>query len=80
MHYTYVLKSSVSGRLYVGSSSDLRTRLSYHNSGRVTSTKNFVPWTLIYYEAHLTKTLALAAERHYKTGQGRRQLKKKLGD
>ncbi|MDD4477346.1 MAG: GIY-YIG nuclease family protein [Patescibacteria group bacterium] len=79
MFYTYILKSLKNQKLYVGSSEDLKTRIDSHNKGKVSSTKSCCPWKLIYYEAHLTKTLSRKAELFYKTSQGRRQLKKKLG-
>ncbi|MBU0531444.1 GIY-YIG nuclease family protein [Patescibacteria group bacterium] len=79
MHYTYVLQSKSSGRLYVGSTADLRKRFEEHNSGKVRSTKAYRPWRLTYYEAHLDSGKAKVAELFYKTGQGRRQIKKKLG-
>lgn len=79
MFYTYILQSKIHKRLYVGSTSDLLKRIAEHNRGGVDSTKPYKPWQLIYYEAHLTKTLARKAELFYKTGQGRRQIKKKLG-
>jgi len=79
MFYTYILRSKKHGRHYIGSTTDLRTRVLKHNQGGVRSTKGATPWEIIYYEAHRTKALAILAERHYKTGQGRRQLDKKLG-
>ena len=79
MHYTYVIKSKASGKLYVGSTENLVSRLKNHNDGKVISTKSYAPWSVVYYEAHLTDRLARSAELFYKTGQGRRQLKKKLG-
>jgi putative endonuclease len=79
MYYTYILKSVNFDRFYVGSTEDTEARLIRHNKGEVTSTKPYLPWKLVYYEAHLTKTLARKAELFYKTGQGRRQIKRKLG-
>jgi putative endonuclease len=79
MYYTYILQSTKNKRLYIGSSDNLIERYVDHNAGRVFSTKPYRPWGLIYYEAHRNKTLARKAELFYKTGQGRRQLKKKLG-
>ncbi|MBI4262131.1 GIY-YIG nuclease family protein [Candidatus Uhrbacteria bacterium] len=79
MYYVYILQSTVNKELYVGSTEDLRTRVGDHNGGRVQSTKPYRPWDLIYYEAHRTKILARRAELFYKSGQGRRHLKKKLG-
>ena len=80
MFYTYILKSKPVQRHYIGSTGDLKERLSEHNMGKVESTKPYRPWILAYYEAHLTKTLARKAELFYKTGQGRRQIKRKLGE
>ncbi len=79
MHYTYILKSNNHGKLYIGCSADLKARLEYHNSGRVSSTKPYAPWRIIYYEAHRNLSLDRKAESFYKKGQGRRQIKKKLG-
>ena len=80
MFYTYVIQSvSLEPRLYIGSTANLKNRLHEHNSGKVRSTRPYRPWRLIYYEAHRTSQLSRRAELFYKTSQGRRQLKKKLG-
>jgi len=42
MYYFYVLKNK-NGKFYRGYSSDLKTIIQSHNSGSVTSTKNFKP-------------------------------------
>ena len=78
MHYVYVIWSKDTDRLYKGFTADLRKRISEHNDGKVTRTKNGRPWQLMCYEAHRTKILARKTEIFYKTSQGRRQLKKKL--
>ncbi len=79
MYYLYVLQSKINKKLYKGSTTDLRKRFTEHNKGKIKSTKSYCPWQLIYYEAHRNKTLARKSEIFYKTSQGRRQLKKKLG-
>ncbi|MFZ5559224.1 MAG: GIY-YIG nuclease family protein [Patescibacteria group bacterium] len=79
MYYFYVLQSQTNNKLYKGSTEDLRKRLEEHNKGKVASTKNGRPWNLIYYEGHRNKILARKTELFYKTGQGRRHLKEKLG-
>lgn len=79
MHYVYILRSQRSKTLYTGSTDNLRERFTQHNVGAVRSTKAYRPWDIIYYEAHRTKTLARKSELFYKSSQGRRQLKKKLG-
>lgn len=72
------MKSKLTGKHYVGSTDDLKNRLGEHNHGKVISTKSGLPWVLVYYEAYSVRVLARKAELFYKTGQGRRQLKKKL--
>ncbi|MFH0873320.1 MAG: GIY-YIG nuclease family protein [Candidatus Komeilibacteria bacterium] len=79
MYYVYILFSKNKNKKYLGSTSNLKERLKYHNDGLVKSTKAYRPWKIIYYEAHSNKTLARKAELFYKTGQGRRQIRKKLG-
>lgn len=78
MYYVYILKSDDHNRIYIGSSENIMQRLSEHNQGKVKSTKSYVPWEIVYYEAHQNKALALKAESFYKSSQGRRQVKKKL--
>ena len=79
MFYVYILRSDKTKHLYKGLTSDLKERFSRHNAGKVISTKSGRPWKLIYYEAHRNKMLARKTELFYKSSQGRRQLKKKLG-
>ena len=66
MFYVYVLKNKKNEDLYVGFSENLRKRFEEHNKRRVKSTKNFVPWTLIYYEAYRDKRDATKRERNLK--------------
>jgi putative endonuclease len=75
VHYVYVLKSLKTGKLYKGSTANLKARLAKHNSGSVSSTKEFRPWVLIYYEAFINKTDALREEKFLKSGKGRERLK-----
>ncbi|OGY55949.1 MAG: hypothetical protein A2912_03115 [Candidatus Buchananbacteria bacterium RIFCSPLOWO2_01_FULL_40_23b] len=79
MYYVYFLKSKVKSKIYVGCTADLKKRFTKHNHGKVQLTKAFAPWNIVYYEAHLSKTLARITELFYKSSQGRRQIKKKLG-
>ncbi len=43
----YILKSSKTGRYYIGSTSDVERRFHQHNTGLVVSTKSFRPWLLL---------------------------------
>jgi len=44
----------------------------------VQSTKAFKPWKLIYYEAYVSRKDATGREKFFKSGSGRRFLKKQL--
>jgi len=62
MYYVYVIKSEKVDRIYIGSTSDLEKRLSYHNNGKVQSTKPYTPYSLIYKEEFNIKREALKRE------------------
>ena len=76
--YTYVLRSRIDGKLYIGWTDDLIRRVKKHNSKEIQSTKNRIPFDLIYYEACLDKNKAIEREKSLKTGFGRKYLKKRI--
>jgi putative endonuclease len=78
MYYTYVIQSEKDKRFYTGFTRDLRYRLNEHNLGKVTSTKNRGPFTIVYYEACLNEQDATDREKYLKTGMGKRYLKNRL--
>lgn len=79
MYYVYFLKSYKNGSIYIGYSSDLKERLKLHNSSKVESTKNAIPWELIYYEAFKNQKDATHREKMLKQdGRSRTWLKKRL--
>jgi len=55
MFYVYILESIASGNIYIGYTKDLRKRFEEHNRGLNVSTKPYLPWRLIYYEACLNE-------------------------
>ncbi|PWB38565.1 MAG: excinuclease ABC subunit C [Parcubacteria group bacterium] len=71
MFYTYVLKSSIDNKLYIGFTENLTERIALHNDGFVKSTKNRKPLKLVYYEECLDEDKALKREKYFKTGFGR---------
>lgn len=77
-HYVYVLQSSKTKGLYIGFTHDLRKRLGEHNRGLNFSTKPYVPWQLIFYEAYQNEDDAKRREKYLKTSQGARLLKRML--
>ena len=79
MFYTYIIKSEKDGKLYTGSTKDLRKRLMQHNKGLSTYTKERGPFKIIYYEACLLEDKARSRELFLKSGMGKRYLKNRLG-
>ncbi len=81
MYYLYILKSKKDNQLYVGSTTDLRRRLSEHNSGMVASTKSRAPFELRYYEAFHTENDARKREASLKQdGRALAQLKRRIAE
>ncbi len=76
--YVYILQSKKYKELYVGVTHDLRKRLNEHNQGKNFSTKPYVPWEIIHYEAYKNNDDALRREKYLKTNQGARLLKRML--
>lgn len=74
-YYTYILQSEKNNSLYIGYTSDLKKRLASHNAGRNKSTKRFIPYRLIFYEAFLNRIDAKNREDYLKSGYGRRSIK-----
>ncbi|MFH1631581.1 MAG: GIY-YIG nuclease family protein [bacterium] len=63
MHFVYIIESLSDGTWYVGSSSDVKKRLSEHNSGKTRSTKSHIPYKLSHIEEFENKSDALKRER-----------------
>jgi len=78
-YYTYILKSKKDGKIYTGSTKDLRKRLQQHNKGLSTYTKGKGPFDIIYYEACLLEEKARSRELFLKSGMGKRYLRNRLG-
>lgn len=81
MFYVYILKSKKCDELYIGSTNDLKRRLSEHSSGKIESTMLKRPYKLLYYEAYAAESDARRREKMLKLrGQARQQLKLRLLD
>lgn len=80
MYYFYLLQSiKKPNEIYTGSTNNLRLRFREHNQGKVFSTKRYLPWKLIYYEAYLSEKDARLREQKFKRhGKGNQELKKRL--
>lgn len=78
MFWVYILLSKRDGRLYVGCTSDLQSRIQRHNSGYVQATKYRKPLVLIHSEEFSDKVAAFNRERFLKSLWGAREKKKIL--
>ncbi|PIX90041.1 MAG: excinuclease ABC subunit C [Candidatus Moranbacteria bacterium CG_4_10_14_3_um_filter_45_9] len=78
MYYVYILLSKKDKNRYVGYTNNLKLRFEQHQKGKVESTKNRCPFTLIYYEACLNQQDATHREKYLKTYHGSMFLKNRL--
>ncbi len=78
MYYVYILKSSKSGSLYYGYTTDLSKRVKEHNEGLSKYTKGLLPWTLVWYCAFSNKKKAKDFELYIKSGSGKAFAYKRL--
>ena len=76
MFYVYVLRSSKTGRRYVGSCENVDERLGRHNAGHSNATRHGLPWILVHSESFTNRAEAARKERYYKLGRGRNELDK----
>jgi len=77
-YYVYVLRSLADHQFYVGLTRDLPARLQVHNEGLVASTKNRVPFELVYWEGCLNQSDAALREKYLKSAWGKRYIKTRL--
>ncbi|MBP9757907.1 MAG: GIY-YIG nuclease family protein [Candidatus Pacebacteria bacterium] len=77
MHGVYVLGLS-DGELYVGYSSDVKSRVAEHQLGKVASTRRRLPVNLLYCELHGSRKDAMHRELYLKSGWGRKYLSRTI--
>ncbi len=80
MYYVYILYSKKDGKLYIGSTPELKKRIEKHNKGYVAATKNRRPLSLIYYESYISERDAKRREIFLKGGKGHAELKIQIED
>ncbi len=61
--------------IYIGYTENLRKRFAEHNSGQNTSTKPYIPFELIHYEAYRNMKDAKRRELYLKSNKGKTTLK-----
>jgi len=75
MYFTYVLRSLKDKKNYIGLTNNLEKRFKQHQNGLCESTKNRVPFEIVYYEEFKDRSDAVQREKFFKTGKGRELLK-----
>ena len=69
-HYVYILQSQKDKKYYIGESTNVASRLMFHNAGKQRSTKNRIPFTIVLVEQFETRKEALAREKLIKGWKG----------
>ena len=78
-YYVYVLQNLDDKSLYIGFTTNIKQRLSDHQSGKgSTVTRKKKNWELIYFEGYKNKKDALSREKFLKGGSGRKYINKQL--
>ncbi len=70
MFYCYILQSLKDASFYIGSTSDLRKRLSQHNNGKAKYSSSKMPFKLVWYGAFESKKKSQEFERYLKSSSG----------
>ena len=70
MYCVYAVKSLKTGRIYIGQTKNMESRLSDHNLGRVQSTKRDKPWELYALQRVLDRKEAMNLEWKLKKSRG----------
>ncbi len=66
-YYTYILQSLKDYKYYIGSTSDVQSRLNFHNAGLQRSTRSRIPFKLVLFEKYNSKEDALQREKQIKS-------------
>ncbi len=80
MYYVYVLQSKKDNLFYTGFTTDIEKRLLEHNQEVQESTRNRIPFEVIYFEWCINKQDAITREKYLKSGWGKRYLKIRLNN
>jgi putative endonuclease len=77
-YYTYVLLSEKDEKFYTGYTNDIERRFDEHTMGKVNSTKDRRPLSLIYFEACLNQKDATHREKYLKSFHGKMFIRNRL--
>ncbi len=74
MYFVYLLYSEKCDRYYTGYAADINTRLTRHNNGFVTATKNCRPYRIMASKSFATETEARIEEARIKKQKSRKYI------
>ncbi|RMG68169.1 MAG: GIY-YIG nuclease family protein [Calditrichaeota bacterium] len=66
-YVVYILRSLRTGRYYCGHTQDLFRRFLEHGRGKSRSTRSGVPWALVWWEYHRSRSEAVRREQEIKS-------------
>lgn len=64
--FTYIIKSQVDGRFFIGQTTNIKRRLSQHNRGLEEQTRKYRPWVLVAFKEFETRGGAMSHDRRLK--------------
>ena len=73
-YIVYILFSQSTGKFYIGQTTNLEQRISYHNTGRVKSTKHRGPWVILYRRSVYSRAEAFKIEKKLKNLKSRKRI------
>ncbi|MEQ6124975.1 GIY-YIG nuclease family protein [Pseudotenacibaculum sp. MALMAid0570] len=75
MFYVYAISSLNRNYIYVGLTSDLKSRITRHNNGYERTTRPYKPFVLLFSEEMNTRIEAREREKYWKSGVGKEKLR-----
>ena len=70
-YIVYILQSKFDESFYIGFTSNIEQRLSYHNLGKSRYTSKKIPWEVVYTETFSTRSEAMKREHFLKKQRNR---------
>jgi putative endonuclease len=74
MYFVYILYSATKNKFYIGQTNNIDDRIKRHNNEQSLSTKNGVPWKIIYKTIIGTRSEAVLLETKIKKRGAKRYL------
>lgn len=78
MYFVYALLSEKDSNFYIGQTSNIERRILEHNNGKTRSTRNRIPFKVIYVKEFAKRLDARKHEKYLKSGFGRKFLTAKF--